>query len=170
MTYEEATPHIRKICCAWVRRFPRRFEVDELFNEVWLGLKGDCSEFGEQYALLGIVARRQIIKYVRQKDGISGTVRNAGNRRTGGIGPHESELIAQFDGFKAIDGQDEWDYVMRFVCPSDQPIFKMYYREGLTMREIAGKVGGSVARISMRFKRIRGRLRKRLENTQVVAV
>lgn len=162
MTFEKATPYIRKICSKWADMYPHRFETDELFNEVWLGLDGDCSQFGDNYKLLGVAANRRIIEYIKRKDGRPGTVRFVGERCVERMLGAQKDVEGRFDGFAEVDSQDEWDYFMLRVRPSDQPILKMYYQDGLTLKEIADKLGRSLASVSSQQKRILSRLRRKV--------
>ncbi len=164
MTFEEATPYIRKICMVWARRYPRQFEVDELFNEVWLGLEGDCSQFGTEYALMGCAATRRIITYAIRKCGKPGSAKWKGEGHTASLPQWLNELAVEWDGFDLVDNKDELELLMVGVMPADREILEMRYLEGLTLQEIAEKLAlNGKGAVSMRLKAALGRVRKQIK-------
>ena len=141
MTFDEATRYIYKICRNWVRTCRRsNFEVDELFNEVWMGFGGDCSRFGEDYALMGLVANRHIIRYVKAKDGNPGSYRYRGIRDTERLGDRFGITGTKSSPFANIDDRDECEYLLSCLTLKQKFILQQYFA-GRKMESIGRQFG-----------------------------
>ncbi len=160
MTFDEATLYIYKICVSWARSCRRRFEVDELFNEVWIGFGGDVNRFGEDYALMGLVASRHIIRYVKERDGHPGSNRYVGIRKTERLGGR-FDLSVKTDEFTKSDNRDECEHLMLCLSTRQKFIVKQYFA-GRTMAGIGQQLG--LKRTAVQYHQSRALHKIRYEN------
>ncbi len=156
MTFDEAMPYILRTCNKWASMF-RDLERDELVNEVWLTC--DFSKFKSANGG-GLVRHIQhkIISYIRKILGKPGSGRNNLQRRSRVL---TDNIGRGFAGFDKIDSVNECDYLLSGLKPESRQILDMYYRQGITMQEIGGKLGCSKATISNRHAAILEHLRKK---------
>ncbi len=156
MTFDEAMPYIYTICNKWAWMF-RDLERDELVNEIWLACDFSKFETAKGSGLTRYI-EHNIITYMRKILGKPGSGRNNLRRRTRML---TDNMQGGFTGCDEIDNVDECDYLLSGLQPESRQLLDMYYRQRLTMQEIADNFGCSGSMISMRHAAILKHLRKK---------
>ncbi len=64
-------------------------------------------------------------------------------------------------GFATVDNRNECDFLLAGLTEESRQIIVMRYGHGLTVRDIAKRIGCSFARISLRHKAILEHLREK---------
>ena len=73
-------------------------------------------------------------------------------------------LLRGEGGYCVLDGSDEWDWLMRGLSRRDRLILALYFREGLTMKEIGVVVGRTESLVSQAVRSSKGLIRERVES------
>ena len=63
-----------------------------------------------------------------------------------------------------LDGSDEWEWLTRGLSRRDRLILILYYREGLTMKEIGAVIGRTESLVSQAARKARALIRERVES------
>ena len=156
LTYEQLEPYIYKWAHYFREKYNRRFEVDELVNEVWAHGK---VQHMESVRLASHRAKFDMMDYVRKET--NGRIKvdkqyqkgpifltNAddfhdwrGDNFWDTIGFKNKKNDCYDEGLKRVDDIDEINDVMQFPSEKQKKYMDMYFLEGKNQSEIASELG-----------------------------
>jgi len=135
--------------------FPNKYELDELVNEVWS--RGNIQKLDN----IKYVAKRSywdMIDYIRVTEGRNfmrhGEVNNRPRQFTNQENEDGSDFFAcqkskHRNHIKHIDNKDQIDFALSHLPEQYAKILRLYYIEGLTLKEVGVEVGLSEPRVSI---------------------
>ncbi len=162
-SFEEIEKNLYKQAHKICKRFPGKYEVNELVNEVWL--MGDVQRV-KNIKFVAARAYFDMICYIRRKEGRKAMRKGVVNDRPKYLtnmskkdryGTEQSFFYWQEDlrenGTKEVDDRDEVEYALSFLPEKLSKILRLYYFEEMSLKEIGKSMGLSECRISVLRKK-----------------
>lgn len=168
-------PLANKIAYKKQRDMPRCVQLDELKSAAYVGLLDAASRFDpSKHTIFAVYARIRIIGAIN--DYLRGRTWGGRTRKayawsldvevqTGRSGHAVSleDAVASRKSMESMDSDDFFRHVCKSLPVHVQDMFKMYYRDELTMKVIGKRYGISEARVSQLLTEYKDFLRKELD-------
>jgi len=166
LTYEQLEPYIYKWAHHFREKYNRRFEVDELVNEVWA--HGKVQQM-DNIKLASNRAKFDMMDYVREQT--TGRIMRKGvyghrPKMISNIFAHRSDqyetnhtersmvenLLQDYDT-NTIEDKDEIDFFMQFPSDRQRMLITMHFLDGKTKKEISEELGIALPTVCNTIKR-----------------
>lgn len=175
--FDKFVPLAHKIAYKKQRDMPRCVSLDELRSAAYVGLLDAASRYDEtKHKLFAVYARIRIVGAIndylrtctwggrtRKVYGWSLEVQVQTQHGRQGFGMALEDVVSAKEQMARSESEDFFRHVTRSLPQHVQKMFKLYYLDDLTMKEIGKKFGISEARVSQLLTEYKEFLGKELE-------